>query len=60
MDEPGRGKQRRASEQEIDDQLQDSFPASDPPSYTARKRVGQPKREHRARTRGKKLPVESR
>jgi len=34
----------------VDEQIEDSFPASDPPSYNAGGRVGQPKRpaeEHR-------------
>lgn len=31
----------------IDEQIADSFPASDPPSYNAGGRVGQPHRENR-------------
>ena len=29
----------------VDEQIDDSFPASDPPSYNAGGRVGQPRRE---------------
>jgi hypothetical protein len=29
----------------VDEQIEDSFPASDPPSYNAGGRVGQPKRK---------------
>jgi hypothetical protein len=35
----------------VDEQIDDSFPASDPPSYNAGGRVGQPKRdEDRSKT----------
>jgi hypothetical protein len=34
----------------IDQQIEDSFPASDPPSYNAGRRVGQP---HRAKKKAK-------
>lgn len=36
----------------VDEQIEDSFPASDPPSYNAGGRVGQPKRK--PRDKGKK------
>ena len=38
-------KPRHQTERDIDDQVEDSFPASDPPSYTAPKRVGRPDRK---------------
>ncbi|HLI19923.1 MAG TPA: hypothetical protein VKV32_02325 [Stellaceae bacterium] len=50
----GQTKRRTRSESEagIDQQIDDSFPASDPPSYAGGGRVGQPRRqkdEHKAR-----------
>jgi hypothetical protein len=33
------------SEQEIDESLEETFPASDPPSWTLLSRIGSPKRD---------------
>jgi hypothetical protein len=56
----GKPKSRREVDRKIDDQVEDSFPASDPPSYTAPKRVGRPQRKREMPPEEKKRPVESR
>jgi hypothetical protein len=45
MDKDIKRKPRREAERDIDEQVEESFPASDPPSYTAPKRVGTPQRK---------------
>jgi hypothetical protein len=55
-----RKRKRLQAEQNIDDQVEDSFPASDPPSYTAPKRVGRPKRRREDEPKEKKRSVEPR
>ena len=37
-------KESRKSDSSIDDQVENSFPASDPPSYNAGARIGEPMR----------------
>jgi hypothetical protein len=39
-------RQRPITDQSIDDQIEGSFPASDPPSYNAGDRIGEPLRKH--------------
>ncbi len=53
-------KPRPKSERDIDDQVEDSFPASDPPSYTAPKRVGRPDRKREGDPDAKKRSVKPR
>lgn len=38
---------RRDSERRIDEEIEESFPASDPPSYAGGGAVGEPKRPER-------------
>ncbi len=59
MDEGNKRKSRRETDRDIDGQVEDSFPASDPPSYTAPKRVGRPKRKREGEPEVKKRPVET-
>lgn len=41
---PAHKKTKDEKDASVDEQIDDSFPASDPPSYNAGDRVGQPKR----------------
>lgn len=40
---------RREEERRIDEEIEESFPASDPPSYAGGGAVGEPKRPERRR-----------
>jgi hypothetical protein len=58
MDPKRRRNRRKETEQDIDHQLEESFPASDPPSYTAGKRVGRPRRKSASEAQKEKRSVE--
>jgi len=58
MDRRAKLKSQRETDRDVDEQVEDSFPASDPPSYTAGKRIGTPKRGREDEQDKKKRPVE--
>jgi hypothetical protein len=58
MDKKPNPKSPRETDRDIDEQVEDSFPASDPPSFTAGKRIGRPKRGHEGEQNRKKRSVE--